>query len=557
MAATKTKAKKQRKPAAPKNATLRNPIQEWLADSFQAGEGGPAGVNVTPSVALGYAPVFNCVLKIAGHVGVLPCLLYEQSMTDPRLKTIASRVPAYWIAKRQANPLLSAQTFRETLTMHALLRGNGRAYIRRNARGEPIDVWPLPPARTTTVLISSEENETTRDAAELAEHPQEWSKWHVVRFDDGTKAAIPDANCLHIMGLSDNGIEGVDVLTLAAESIGLGVASERAAARNFKSGSRPGFMLAAPKGAFKSQAEAQQFLKDFRAQHSGVENDGKIGLLSDGVEAKILQTSSRESQWLEQRQFQRVDAALYFAVEQILGDNSSVSYNSLEQKNQAYVSGCLMRWLVKWEQEYAAKLLTAAQYDAETHYFKFVLAALLRGTTKERYETYSIARQMKVLSANDVRELEDMDPVAGGDVYENPAIAVTPTSEPESPSEPVAPQASTRQAFVEGRLLPLFKVEAKRVVDAIEKRTDPQSLISWLGSFYAADGFTSRLAEAFVECGGTAADARDHAEESQAAVLCGMKSGVTRESLCSSIAAEWTDKRAKRVAAKLTEIDHA
>lgn len=523
-------------------ATYRNPIEEWLRDAITEKKS-DSGVAVTPASALGYSPVWHCVQKIAGHAGMLPCTVFEQDYSDPRKKRKADELAAYSLVKYQANPFLTAQDFRETIQMHSLLRGNGRAYIQRDARGEPLGLWPLPPGRTHTVAVSRVNDATTDDPAEIARTPIQWEKWHVLRLASGERVGIPDRDVLHIMGLSDDGLEGIDVLTLAREAIGLGLASERAPAKNFRSGARPSIMLKAPPGAFRTADEAQAFLDNFRQKHEGVENEGKVGLLTAGVEAQVMQSTARDSQWIEQRAFQRQEIALWFAVEQILGDNSSVSYNSLEQKNQAYLSGCLMRWLTKWEAEYRAKLLTQKQRDDETHYFKFQTAALLRGTTAERYQTYQVARQIKVMSANDVREREDMEPVEGGDVYENPAIA---TNDGRTEDTPDDPQASRRQ-YIAGRLESLFRAECKRLVEMAGKRTGAQ-FVEWLNSFYADDGFTSRVAAAFAEFGGTAADARDHAAESRSDVIkLAVRGGREGEpaDIVADIVADWPTTRAK------------
>ena len=133
--------------------------------------------------------------------------------------------------------------------------------------------------------------------------------------------------------------------------------------------------------------------------------------------------SASDSQWVEQRLFQRQEVTLLFLLEQILGDDSSVSYNSLEQKNLAYLSNCLMRWLVKWEEEANHKLLSNREKARGLHFFRFNVSALLRADSKTQMETITGYIASRVYSPNEGRELLDMLPYDGGDAYENPAIS--------------------------------------------------------------------------------------------------------------------------------------
>lgn len=525
-----TKQKTRRRPSGKRrgggevaNAAVRGPIEAWLADALMPARSS-SGESVTAKDMLAYPPAWSCINKICGHVATLPLNAYERDATDERRKKLAEALPAYWVTKHQPNHIMPPLVFRQTVQAHALWDGNGRAYIKRNMRGEPESLWPLPPARCSSVLVTIDGDDAEADDIIEGKRVE---KWHLLRTDSGQTIPIPDRNVLHIPGLGYDGIQGYPILELAREWLGLAKAQNRAVGGNFKSGARPGIMLKAPPGVFKTEADAQQFLAFFRAQHAGVENDGKIGLLTGGVEAQVMQMSARESQWQEQRIFSRQDAAIWFQVEQMLGDDSSVSYRSLEEKNRAYLTNCLLRWLTTWEQECWAKLLTTAQRESMRYYFRFKIEGLLRGTALERYQVYQIGRQMRVLSANDVRENEDMDPVEGGDTYENPAIDTQSTTATQSSSDAVA--AATNHADTERRRLianhlrVIVTVEATRVRNAIEKHA--ANIGEWLNEFYREDGFTSRLVKAFNEVGGTSFDAREHAAASRELVATIARSG--------------------------------
>lgn len=502
------------------NSSYRNPIQDWLADAITEKTN---GVKVTSATALGYAPVWACLNKIAGHVGYLPLTLYKRSTTDPRARDEDATHPAFKVLDTP-NDYMTGQTFRETLTYHALF-GNGRAMIVRDGRGNASELIPLPPNQTSTVLVKPLEKEpkpgNTGDAAR--DGTNAWEKYHVVKFDTGAPLIIHDKDVLHIPGLSYDGITGFDVIELAKQSLGLGMSAEKASVQHFNNGARPSFMLKAPPGVLKKKEDAEEFIKHFNQRHSGTANDGRVGLLRDGIDIAMTQQTPRDSEWIEQRKFQRQEVALWFAVERILGDNTTVSYNSLEETNRAYVVNCLTRWLCKWEMECYSKLLTNQQKATRSHFFKFITAALLRGTTKDRFEVYSQGRQMEVLSANDVRVLEDMNPIEGGDEYKNPAINPTVTADASTddakqtdPAPKTDKAANALRSVVEARMTDLIKVEVQRIRQAAEK---PKKFLDWMETFYSTDEFGGRIAKVWKECNALGMDATEYIGKSKAIIL--------------------------------------
>src|SRR5690606_37064316 len=134
----------------------------------------------------------------------------------------------------------------------------------------------------------------------------------------------------------------------AANSFGLGLATEKHGNRFFRNGASPSIVLEVPQGKLTDETAAKSFLQRFRAMHEGADNHFKVAMLREGIQAKPLGQTGRESQWIDQRKFQRQEVALWFLLEAITGDDASVSYNSLEQKHLAYLTNSLGRWLVKW-----------------------------------------------------------------------------------------------------------------------------------------------------------------------------------------------------------------
>jgi hypothetical protein len=171
--------------------------------------------------------------------------------------------------------------------------------------------------------------------------------------------------------------------------------------------------------------------------------------------------SASDSQFIEQRKFQRQDTALFFMLEHILGDDSSVSYNSLEQKNLAYLQNCLSPWLKAWEEESELKLVTELERQ-KGYYFKINDGALLRTDKQTTATIISTLRASSVISANEARSWLDMNPFDGGDSYENPN---TTSSKPAGAAAP-QPTKDTGAGIVQNRFEQLLSTEGKQVIAA-------------------------------------------------------------------------------------------
>lgn len=430
---------------------------------------------VTASTVRGLPAMWYSLNRIAGHIGALPLNLYER--LDEENARIAREHPAYWLIKHQPNELMTAGVFRETVQHHAILHGDGRAAIFRNGRGEPAELVIMRPDMWAIVITPAQVREGIHIPSK---------KWHV-RIDN-PEIRIADRDCLHIMGLSDDGLAGLGILEASKQPLELALSQQWRAVSTEKNGARVKLILKAPVGALRKPEEAQQFIDAFNEAHAGPENADKVALLKDGIEAQVVSQTNQEAQSIEGRKFTRQDIGLLTGVEQMLGDDSSVSYNSLEMKNQAYLTNCLMRWMVRWEEQCSAKLLTTAERNSEEWYFRFITAALLRGTTEERYRVYQIARQIGVMSANEVRELEDMNARTDqdGDKYDNPAITPgnKPTDKP-APSKqdtPPSKAAARLEKLVRASVRRLASTEQSRIVAAAEKE---RNFCGWVEEFYS------------------------------------------------------------------------
>ena len=533
--------------------TTLSTAAQWLVD-WVRGPVSDAGVAVSMDTALGYPPVLYAVRKISGHIGQLPLVLYRE-IDDGREK--AESHPVSHLVKTRPNRYQTAVVFREQMMVHALLAGNGRAAIIRS-QGMPTELIPLTPNTTFTCMIEGEKWHVVhvRDEDSIANNETLGGFRSMLR--EGAFYRIHDDDCLHIPGLGYNGIVGQSVVTLARDAIGLGIAGQSATSKAFANGSRPGIVIESPPNMFNDEKDASEFIQNFNEFHEGLDNIGRAALLREGMKIHAMPVSASDAQWIEQRRFQKQDIALIFGMETMPGEEDSVSYNSLEQKNRAYLTNCLSPWFVKWEQECDYKLLGLRSRN--THFFKFDTQELLRPDYESTVTSLSTAIRSMIMSPNEARRFLNMNPYEGGDVYVNPAI-YNPEKDSQygdgnesrsKQSEPEPTQASqnlTRQAVL-ASMESLLSVECRRVCDAAKSG----ETVKKLERFY--DKWPERLSERICQIvknkGLADAIANEHCEESQERIL-NVVSCVPPGGLSAAIAVEvgtWA-ARADRIADKI------
>jgi len=404
-------------------SNIKNPTQ-WLVEAF-GGKPSKTGIKVTTESALGLAPVMYAVNKISGHIGQMPINVVSY---DKSGKKEYMRNNVYRLLNKNPNEMMTAYQLREIMMVHSLIAGNGRAYIERNANGTPIGLIPVLPYNCQTMLVDGQ-------------------KWHLVTQDAGTTQdaissktksgeyyKIPDRDMLHVMNTSYNGIWGMHIIDIAKDVFGLTQAGQEGAAVTIANSGRPGMLLEAPNGMFRSAEDAKEFLDNFNAKHEGLDNTGKAGLLRDGMTAKVLPVSGTDSQFLQQRNFQREEIALLFGLESILGDNSGQTYRSISERNTAYINNCLGRWFSKWTEEIERKLMPYSNLEAE-----FDTKLLMQGDPNSLADYTMKLSQSGFATINELREMHCLDPIEGGDEIANqeaPAAEESDQTEEETTEEP-------------------------------------------------------------------------------------------------------------------------
>ena len=292
------------------------------------------------------------------------------------------------------NPEMSSQVFREAIQSQVLLWGNGYAEILRSMGGDPLSLWPLESSQMTVKRINNE--------LVYSYHVQE----------TGETKLFPSQNILHIPGLSFNGIQGKSVIGFARETIGTGLAMEEFGARFFSNSASPRGILEHPKPL---GAEAQKRLVDtFNKTYLGLSNAQKIMLLEEGMTYKQMSFNPQDSQFLESRYYQIEDLCRFFSVPPHLVQHLlRATYSNIEHQTMDFWTFTLRPWAIRWEQQINMKLLNNSPF----YYVKHMFNDLVRADLASRTAAYASAIQNGWLSINEVRGLEELDPVEGGDAH--------------------------------------------------------------------------------------------------------------------------------------------
>ena len=346
--------------------------------------------------------VYSCVRILAEAIAGLPLHLYRY--TDSGGKEKATDHPLYLLLHDEPNPEMSSFVFRETLMTHLLLWGNAYAQIIRNGKGEVMALYPLMPNKMS---VERDENGQlyytyTRSAEEAK------------TAETGRVILLPK-DVLHIPSLGFDGLVGYSPIAMAKNAIGLAIATEEYGAKFFANGAAPSGVLEHP-GTIK---DPQRVREAWQSQFGGSSNSGKIAVLEEGMKYTPISISPEQAQFLETRKFQINEIARIFRVPpHMVGDLEKSSFSNIEQQSLEFVKYTLDPWVVRWEQSIARSLLS--ENEKKQYFVKFNLEGLLRGDYASRMNGYATARQNGWMSANDIRELENLDRIPdeeGGDLY--------------------------------------------------------------------------------------------------------------------------------------------
>ena len=364
--------------------------------------GSSAGKRVNERSAMQMTAVYSCVRILAEAVAGLPLHLYRYKEDGGKEKAIDH--PLYLLLHDEPNPEMSSFVFRETLMTHLLLWGNAYAQIIRNGKGEVIALYPLMPDRMTV----------DRDSKGQLYYE------YTVSMDDaptvkGSLVRLHPSDVLHIPGLGFDGLVGYSPIAMAKNAIGMAIACEEYGASFFANGANPGGVLEHP-GVLKDPSKVRE---SWNSVYRGVSNAHKIAVLEEGMKYQQIGIPPEEAQFLETRKFQINEIArLYRIPPHMVGDLDKSSFSNIEQQSLEFVKYTLDPWVIRWEQSLQRSLLLPGEKGK--YFIKLNVDGLLRGDYQSRMNGYAVGRQNGWFSANDIREMENMNPIPdeeGGNLY--------------------------------------------------------------------------------------------------------------------------------------------
>jgi HK97 family phage portal protein len=351
-----------------------------------------AGVHVNHNNSLEQSTVFACVRVLSETVASLPFILYRRR---GRGKDRATDHPLFSILRYLPNPEMTAFEFWETLMGHVATWGNAYSEIELNNGGRVRGLWPL---RVDRMKVERREGKL----------------WYIYRLPTGTPVELPSYRIMHIRGLGFDGVVGYDPISLARQAIALGMGTEEFGARFFANGAQPGLVLSHP-GLLSKEAK-DRLAESVEKRHQGLTKAHRIMVLEEGLKAEQIGIPPENAQFLETRKFQVPEIARFWRMPlHKIGYLEQATFSNIEHQSIEFVTDTIDPWLVRGEQAIYRDLLMPK--ERQEFFAEHLVDALLRGDIQSRYQAYATGRQNGWLSANDIREKENMNPVEGGDVY--------------------------------------------------------------------------------------------------------------------------------------------
>ena len=364
--------------------------------------GSSAGKSVTERSSMQMTAVYACVRILSEAVAGLPVHLYRYTSEGSKEKAVDH--PLYFLLHDEPNPEMSSFVFRETLMTHLLLWGNAYAQIIRNGKGDVVALYPLMPNRM----------QVDRDQNGQLYYQYQMSTDEAPTMKQGTVILKP-SEVLHIPGLGFDGLVGYSPIAMAKNAIGLAIAAEEYGSKFYANGAAPSGVLEHP-GTLKDPSKVRE---SWNAAFGGSSNSHRVAVLEEGLKYTPISINPSEAQFLETRKFQIDEIARIFRIPpHMVGDLEKSSFSNIEQQSLEFVKYTLEPWLVRWEQSICRILLKPE--EKRDYFVKFNVDGLLRGDYASRMAGYATARQNGWMSANDIRELENLDKIPaeeGGDLY--------------------------------------------------------------------------------------------------------------------------------------------
>lgn len=380
----------------PQNA-LFEVLQKYSQD-FLSGEDVPtsSNANIDADTAMSFTAVFACNRVLSETLASCPVFLYEKDSKGNRVQV--TDAPEYQMLHYAPNAEMTPGQFKETGMSNMNLGGNFIAQKVFNLHGDLLELRPI---LWNRVKIDIDK-----------------STGRLLYFIDGKAEPKMRDEILHIPGLTLDGYIGVTPLTYAALTIDIGLSQDKFE-RNFY------FNRASTSGIFQYPNELgdeafQRLKKDIKKNYTGLQNAGVPMILEGGGQFKEVTMKLTDAQFLESKRFRIEDVCRIFRIPlHLVQDLTRSTNNNIEHQSLEFIVYTMLPWFKRWEENLNLQLLSD-ESKRKNRYFEFKVDALLRGDAATRASAYAQGRQWGWISVNDIRRLENMDPIPNGDIYLQP-----------------------------------------------------------------------------------------------------------------------------------------
>ena len=419
-----------------------NPMSDYWYSAFQPTEG-----EITEFNADSIAAVYACVRLLSFTIGFLPIIPYEKIDED---RQVDSKSPLFKLLKLSPNGRLSAFHFKQLILTDLLLHGNSYHEIIRDGKGKLVAFSPL------CVENVTKEIEYANGQSII---------YYKVKTEENREKRIAYEKIMHFMYLSKDGFIGVSPIANCRESFEKAKVLQTHSKNFYTQGGFPSGFLKID--AFLNDKKAVERLRSQFTQRMSPSNTGKPAVLERGMTFVPATMSNRDAEFISQVKFGKEEIASIFGVPlHLIQDLENANYNNIQQQSLDFLLWTLQPLLRIIEQTINVNVLYKSWPDK---YVEFNTSAILKGDIKSRNESYATARQWGWYSVNDIRRMENQNPIEGGDIYLVPANMQDATKMNSEDSEELPEDNFTRAFSSHIQKILTYQINAQKTIDKCEE----------------------------------------------------------------------------------------
>lgn len=365
---------------------------KWFINWLNGGES-ESGEYVTEETAMKMASVYACIRLLSQSVAKLPLHTYSTKNGKKDREYIH---PVAYLLETRPNPYMTPYEFKQTMEMHRQLYGNAYAEIQFGRDGYPKGLWILNPS--VTDVVTDEKNHG--------------KVWYTTVLPDGQAVKLKFENVLHIKNIGITGIKGMSPISVARETIGSQMASQKYVSKFYKNGTTAKGVLTVPGVTLKPEAK-KIVREEWEKMNTGMTNANRIAILDSGITYQDLTMSQADAQFIETQKLNTTDIArIYNVPPHLIGDLEHATFSNIEHQSISFVKNTLQPLLVSWEQAIQYQLFTPT--EQKRYYCKYNVDSELRGDSKSRAEYYEIMERIGAYNIDEIRNKEDLPELENG-----------------------------------------------------------------------------------------------------------------------------------------------